>query len=247
MNDGTNSVRDLEMLSQALLTEQNNSIVNIDYGKNFSDFSEARFAELRALAASQHVILRTFPALQRALEAQRSDSRRWIDRAIAQEEARVHHALSFLFPICQALGKAGNVIVIKSLDHWPDLGSDLDLYTNASAAEVISIMRESFRAHTADRSWGDLLANKWNFIVPGLSEPVEVHVSRLGQTGEQVAVTQSLVARAGPREFGPHTFTVPAHEDRMIISTLQRMYRHFYFRLCDIVDTAHLVDSGAIN
>ena len=27
-----------------------------------------------------------------------------------------------------------------------------------------------------------------------------------------------------------------------MISTLQRMYRHFYFRLCDIVDTAALSD-----
>ena len=32
-----------------------------------------------------------------------------------------------------------------------------------------------------------------------------------------------------------------------MISTLQRMYRHFYFRLCDIADTATLSASGAID
>ncbi len=32
-----------------------------------------------------------------------------------------------------------------------------------------------------------------------------------------------------------------------MISTLQRMYRHFYLRLCDIADTARLVDSGEID
>jgi hypothetical protein len=32
-----------------------------------------------------------------------------------------------------------------------------------------------------------------------------------------------------------------------MISTLQRMYRHFYFRLCDIVDTAGLANSGALD
>jgi hypothetical protein len=32
-----------------------------------------------------------------------------------------------------------------------------------------------------------------------------------------------------------------------MISTLQRMYRHFYFRLCDIVDSASLVESGDID
>jgi hypothetical protein len=32
-----------------------------------------------------------------------------------------------------------------------------------------------------------------------------------------------------------------------MISTLQRMYRHFYFRLCDIVDSAALVESGQVD
>ncbi len=153
----------------------------------------------------------------------------------------------FLFPICEALKEVGDVIVIKSLDHWPDLGNDLDLFTNAEGPEVVNVMTKRFKARPDARSWGDRLANKWNFIVPGLPELVEVHVSRLGQTGEQVAITNSLVTRSRRAEFGGLTFRVPAPEDRLIISTLQRMYRHFYIRLCDIADTAQLVDSGAID
>ena len=42
-------------------------------------------------------------------------------------------------------------------------------------------------------------------------------------------------------------FRVPAVSDRLMISTLQRMYRHFYFRLCDIVDSASLVEMDAID
>jgi hypothetical protein len=83
--------------------------------------------------------------------------------------------------------------------------------------------------------------------VPGLPELVEGHVGRLGQTGEQVAITDSLFSRAHIAQFGSHTFRVPAPENRLIISTLQRMYRHFYLRLCDIVDTAKLADSGTID
>jgi hypothetical protein len=166
---------------------------------------------------------------------------------VEKERARIDLALSFLSPICQALEQAGDVIVIKSLDHWPDLGSDMDLYTNAEGADVVAIMRDRFEAVVAERSWGDRLANKWNFVVPGLPELVEVHVGRLGQTGEQVAVTNSLVARSGAAQVGSHVFRVPAAEDRLIISTLQRMYRHFYLRLCDVVDTARLVDSGTVD
>jgi hypothetical protein len=104
-----------------------------------------------------------------------------------------------------------------------------------------------FKARPEVRSWGDRLANKWNFTVPGLPELVEVHVGRLGQMGEQIAIPRSLSARARQIQLGTRSFPVAAPEDRIIISTLQRMYRHFYIRLCDIADNAQLVESGAVD
>jgi Uncharacterised nucleotidyltransferase len=205
------------------------------------------FGELWSLATSHHVIMRTFPALQLVMADLEKEETQWCETAILKESARIEHALSMLSPICQALGQVGDVIVIKSLDHWPDLGSDLDLYSNAESPDIVAIMRERFKARLDQRSWGDRLANKWNFVVPGLPELIEVHVSRLGQTGEQVAITDSLVKRSRQAEFGEHTFRVPAPEDRLIISTLQRMYRHFYLRLCDVADIGRLVNSGTID
>jgi hypothetical protein len=205
------------------------------------------FGELWSLATSHHVIMRSFPALCQVMVSEGKEETHWCENAIVKESARIEHALSMLSPICHALGRAGDVIVIKSLDHWPDLGSDLDLYTNLESADVVAIMRERFKARLERRSWGDRLANKWNFVVPGLPELVEVHVSRLGQTGEQVAITNSLVKRSRYAEFGGHSLRIAAPEDRLIISTLQRMYRHFYLRLCDVVDTARLVSSGAVD
>ena len=258
MNRTKNSTKHLAILSQAVLADGDSNhfdlvapqVVHRDrepFSQISFTFSAQDFSELWALANSHHVIMRAFPNLDRARWKGSSDWVEWIDQAVYKERARVLHALSFLFPICQALEEAGDVIVIKSLDHWADLGSDLDLYTNADADRVVAIMRQHFKAHVAERSWGDRLANKWNFVVPGLPELVEVHVARLGQTGEQTAITPSLLARAGTEQFGRHTFRVPAPEDRMIISTLQRMYRHFYLRLCDVVDNAKLVDSGAVD
>jgi len=249
-----NSARCLNLLSQILLASDRNhsSDTSADAASrcdipSAASFSPDDFGDLWNLANSHHVIMRALPGLRQMMEAQGSDKLGWIDRAIAKEQARINHAVSFLAPICESLEEAGDVVVIKSLDHWPDLGNDLDLYTNADAADVVSIMKESFNAEVDDRSWGDKLANKWNFVVPGLPELVEVHIARLGQTGEQIAITGSLSGRAGTAEFGGHTFRVPAPEDRMVISTLQRMYRHFYVRLCDVVDNAKLMDSGAVD
>jgi hypothetical protein len=253
-----NSTGCLTLLSQLLLgpeqcagTEQSADASSPDWAPQIAHtvgiYGRQDFGELWSLATSHHVILRAFPDLHKVMVVQHKAEAQWCESAILKERARIEHALSFLSSICQALEKAGDVIVIKSLDHWPDLGSDLDLYTNANSADVIKIMRERFRAQLEDRSWGDRLANKWNFVIPDLPELVEVHVSRLGQTGEQVTITDSLVKRSRLVRFGSYTLRVPAPEDRLMISTLQRMYRHFYLRLCDIVDTARLVDSGTID
>src|SRR5712671_1655373 len=259
MDGAKNSTRCLTLLSQILLGHEGNggSPSNAssaprrgsadEVSATVASFGPPDFGELWALAASHHVIMRAFPDLHRVMAAQENQWAESVDRAITKEQTRIEHALSFLSPICDALKEVGKVIVIKSLDHWPDLGSDLDLYSNAESADVVAIMRERFKAQLEERSWGDRLANKWNFVVPGLPELVEVHVGRLGQTGEQVAITDSLVTRANTAQLGGYDFPVPAPEERLIISTLQRMYRHFYLRLCDVADTAQLVESGAID
>jgi hypothetical protein len=233
--------------SAQLSHQSGNSTVPQNFREVLTGFDPPDFGELWGLASSHHVIMRAFPDLRRLLIEDGNEKAEWVDHAIVKEQARIDHALSFLSPICEALGKAGDVVVIKSLDHWPDLGSDLDLYSNAESADIVAIMRERFKAQVEERSWGDRLANKWNFSIPGLPELVEVHVGRLGQTGEQVAITNSLVSRSGAAQFGKQSLRVPAAEDRLIISTLQRMYRHFYLRLCDIADTARLVSNGSID
>jgi hypothetical protein len=239
--DANISTDSLTLLSQVLLNDTPNG------EKNGWNLTERHFAELWDLAMSHHVLLRAFPGLRCIPATSQADWHELIDNAIVNERARIENALAFLAEICQALRNVGDVVVIKSLDHWPDIGNDLDLYTNADGADVVATMLKRFDGRLAERSIGDRLANKWNFIIPGLPELVEVHVGRLGQTGEQVAITDSLIGRAHERQFGAHSFLVPAAEDRVIVSTLQRMYRHFYLRLCDVANMARLVESGAID
>jgi hypothetical protein len=208
-----------------------------------------RLNTLKALATCNHVIVRAFRLLKPMLAARGNhDGAQCAAAALQEERLRIELALQWLHKICAALEQNGcSVTIIKSLDHWPDLGSDLDLYTDADASRIVQVMSSQFGAKLAERSWGDRLANKWNFIVPGLSEMVEVHAGRLGQTGEQTAFTQFLLPRTRWITIGGKSFRVLAPEDRIIISTLQRMYRHFYIRLCDIVDNARLLDSRAVD
>jgi hypothetical protein len=214
-----------------------------------SSLSESEFADLTSLADANHVVLRALIPLQDM--ANRLGNEALVLRCqtrINQERARVANAVQHLFIITGALEAAGcPTTVMKSLDHWPDLGNDLDLYTTANARLVCQVMTTRFRAKIEPRSWGDRLANKWNFAVAGLPEAVEVHAQRLGQTGEHIAMAQRFVSRRVKKSVLGLEFGVPAPEERIIVATLQRMYRHFYFRICDIVNLAALVESGAVD
>ncbi len=245
------SNQSMSLLSRLLLRPESGTTpvpANVaDFG--IAEITREEFDDLVALAGSNHVIMRAMKVFAEIVRNSGDSTRAaWAEAALATEAARIDNAISFLRKICDGFEAAGyDVTVIKSLDHWPDLGSDLDLYTNADPDDVIRLMKQRFQAEVAARSWGDRLANKWNFNILGLPEAVEIHMRRLGQTGEQISIASSVPRRARVIQVANQSFRVPAVSDRLMISTLQRMYRHFYFRLCDIIDSASLADNGAID
>jgi hypothetical protein len=209
-----------------------------------SSLDEGGRADFLSLADSNHVVLRTLQPVAGADSAAAS----WAADACDAERLRIHHALERLAEVCEGLEREGcPVVVIKTLEHWPDLGNDLDLYTTAPEPRVVDAMRKLFRAHVEPRSWGDRLAQKWNFTIPNLRESIEIHVQRLGQTGEHTRLARRFYERRVRRNVGGFDFHVPAPEQAVIVATLQRMYRHFYFRVCDVVNTARLADSGELD
>ena len=221
--------------------------------------SDEEFASLVELAETHHVVVRALDVVREAAAAEpalpaqafsreNESLENRCDKVLSGERVRIERAIGYLHSICEVLESRGcRVAVIKSLDHWPDLGSDLDLYTTGDEGAVEQAMREAFRAHRVERSWGDRLANKWNYSVPGLPELVEIHVQYLGQTGEHAELAQRVVQRSVLKNVGGYEFRVAAPEERVVISALQRVYRHFYFRLCDMIDTAALWQSGAVD
>ena len=235
--------QELHVLSQLTLNPAT-AVPAVDYVGGLT--LEQRDA-LVALADANHVVIRAFQVVAQ-MAGDNDQLAIWANGVLSKEQARIQNALPFLHHICDALEQGGcPTTVMKSLDHWPDLGNDLDLYTTADERQVVQIMTTRMGAHTEARSWGDRLANKWNFAVPGLPESVEVHAQRLGQTGEHIAMARRFVTRRVPKVVGGLTFLVPAPEERIIVATLQRMYRHFYFRVCDIVNTATLLEEGSLD
>jgi len=247
------SLQSMKFLSCMLLAPRDGgdafSPIMAELNRDIRAISREQFENLVALANSNHVIVRGLVVFGEMMREAKDEVRAgWAETALTAEQARITKALGFLQDICSAFeDKEYGIAVIKSLDHWPDLGSDLDLYTNASSEDVMSLMQKRFDAQISTRSWGDRLAGKWNFVIAGLPEAVEIHIGRLGQTGEQAGIASRLPERSRRVVIGKQAFRVPSASDRLMISSLQRMYRHFYFRLCDIVDTIALSAGGGID
>jgi hypothetical protein len=214
--------------------------------RSLSDADREQFLQL---ADSHHVIVRALRTVsEQARLAGDESTLAWSENKIRSEEDRISTALAYLAEICAELEKAQcPTTVMKTLDHCPDLGNDLDLYSTASDARIVKVFTEKFGAHVEPRSWGDRLAHKWNFAIAGLRESVEVHVQRLGQTGEHTVLARRFVTRRVEKSLLGHSYFVPAAEERIVVATLQRMYRHFYFRVCDILNSAAIIESGELD
>ena len=214
-----------------------------------NSFTLAQRQDFFELADSNHVVVRAFEVINR-VAGNRGDSplQAWAVATLAAERNRIHNALKELEQVCNALEEEGcPTVVMKTLDHWPDLGNDLDLVCLGQKRKVVNVLTRRFGAHVEARSWGDRLANKWNFALPGLRESIEAHIGRLGQTGEHIALAQRFINRRVLVTVDGCRFFVPAPEERIYAATLQRMYRHFYFRVCDILNAASIVESGKLD
>jgi hypothetical protein len=205
--------------------------------------NQAAFQNFLEQAQTQRVLRRTLEILEEGLNRASADHiAEQVGSALFQERERAANAIAFLQALVDRFEQCGHpVLVMKTLDHWPDTGSDLDLLVNAPDHAVCSIFENDLSAQRQPQSWGDRLANKFNFRLPGLPELVEVHVGCLGQTGEQKSLANRSLRRGVYEHFGEHSFPVPMPEDRVVIATLQRMYRHFYIRLTDIVNIFRLL------
>jgi hypothetical protein len=252
-NGSTKESRHLGVLSTLLFdrsgVDANSSPAFVEALNFVAKVSDQELREIFDLADSHHITVRIIQILKDATaRIGRTNLSSRVDPILSVERKRIANALYYMNAICRSFEAVGcPITIIKSVDHWPDLGGDIDLYTSGSKDLVIDLFRNGFKAELEPQSWGDRLANKWNFRVPGLPELVECHVKWLGQTGEQVALARRVEQRHFKRPIADYVLPVPAPEERIVISTLQRMYRHFYIRLCDIANIATLLRDDAVD
>jgi thymidylate kinase len=137
-------------------------------------------------------------------------------------------------------------VVIKTLDNYPDSGHDIDIYTDASTKEIDKVLIGKFNAKLEKPTIAEKIARKRNYKIADFPM-LEVHCSRLGEMGEDTFLTQGLIANRIKKRVGKICTYVPKPEYRLLLCVLQRMYRHFNIRICDVYNTINLIKDDLLD
>jgi len=162
------------------------------------------------------------------------------------ERKRVQQGLELIQSVTELFDSQETAfMVIKTGDHYPDQGHDIDLYLDRDPSEIGPVVQSAFEAKLADRSFSEAMAGKRNFKIGHLA--LEVHCRRLGQVGEHRRLATEIFDLRSRDNIGDVTTWIPSSEGRLILAMLQRVYRHFNFRICDVINVAQIVESSELS
>lgn len=113
-------------------------------------------------------------------------------------------------------------VFFKTLEHYPDLGNDIDILTPGKG--IIQIMNVFSGKYGATRSIVEKLTGK--FIINLQNLCFLEFYSSLSNFGEKYLSEDSIVKRSKLIEINGFKFKVPSNEDAFLIIIIHSMYRH---------------------
>jgi len=181
-----------------------------------------------------------------ALEEQSVDLGQEAQASLEQERQRIELGLVAIANLTELFDKHNlPFMVIKTGDHYPDLGHDIDIFVAEGGDQVEELLGHELGAKQQKRSVSELLSAKTNWRRDSVT--IEVHAGRLGQVGEHRQLADELFKLRRPGRVGRVDTFVPSPEGRVVLALLQRVYRHFNFRLCDVINLAGLIEDRSLN
>ena len=158
----------------------------------------------------------------------------WASGVVAKESQRIENALTLLHHICGELENGGcPTTVMKSLDHWPDLGNDLDLYTTADERQVMHVMLNRLGAHIEAAKLGRSSGEQVEFCrtraagVGGSPRPATGPDGRADGNGEAIRNPPRSQDAEGPHFHGSgtrrasHRRHLAAHVSALLLSRVR--------------------------
>lgn len=200
----------------------------------------------RDTALKNAVLIRSYERFQ---QLGFSPGEKSFHEGVLREKERVQKVMDLIKVITEIkLGAGLPFVFTKAFQHYPDMGHDIDLLVGdrSDKADILLKDRLGLR-RLEDEGIFDRFAGKRAYWAGTDSTIVEIHHARMGQVGEFNRFPERLLSRRISYECGSLKTFIPCPEDQLMIQVLQRVYRHLYFRVSDILHTIRIVSSKDLN
>jgi len=166
----------------------------------------------------------------------------FVATAVQRERQRVSEAFALARRVADACDARGiPALFPKVLQHYPDLGDDLDLLVVSPSRRVDAVILEGLRAVRRPGDWGSRIAGSVTYQVEGCSTPLDIQHGRLGVAGEETAFPAMLwKERRRVAVAGLDAFTA-SPEHLVVLHGVQRVYGRLGIDLADVAAAATLI------
>ena len=202
------------------------------------------WALLLSIGKRNGVLLRTLGALEDlgvVLPPDAADARQ-------RERARADATVDTIREIITICTNGGiDFIFAKAMQHYPDMGRDIDLLLLARSPAVDGFIVRELGAVPVHRDSFAVVsgARVYELGVPPIR--LEIQHGRLGLVGEETNYPALLFANRRPLNANGVQLSVPGTEDQIVIQAIQRVYGRLGLRLADVVYTINALRGQPVN
>lgn len=159
------------------------------------------------------------------------------------ERERVASAMTMLARIAEALkAERVTIVFIKSFQHYPDMGSDIDLLVDDGTMRTDRVIAQAMGARPRRGTPASTFAGKRTYEVPGFAAPIDIHHGRLGLLGEHRALARRIFARPRRVTMAGLELAMPAPEEQLLLQVVDRVYARRHIRASDIIGVKRLAE-----
>ena len=170
------------------------------------------------------------------------------DSAVAAEQDRVADAFRAAREIAGVCTGANIPFLFpKILQHYPDLGDDLDLLVLTDREHFARSVLPQLTLVGDHHSLASRIAGSAGFLLFGCATPLDVQHGRLGRLGEHRDFPRTLYRRRRSLSAGGLRFDVPSPDDHLVLQGMQRVYGRRKITLADLAYAIRSILTDALD
>jgi hypothetical protein len=156
--------------------------------------------------------------------------------AVGRERRRTRAMLEVIGKVSRVCSASGLAFIFpKAFQHYPDMGTDVDLLLSSPPARAGSVLAAGLGVAPARRGFQNWIAGTITYKVGGNGLPLDVHYGRLGILGEERLYPRVILENARRVRIEGVEFLAPAAEDQLLLQGMQKVYGRRRLRLSDLV------------